>query len=218
MLSLCLYNRTVIALWCRCCGFYTHNCERPILCLHHDSFSAAVALEREDCSISTENKCDFVCDLKDCSDEQDCGKILNFCVFIYLLECICVPLFITLFMFSFTGWIPGYRGREFVCDFEHEGKCGWTDKSIEAGYVWQRQQRGNTLPDSGPSSDYTTGTSTGTWQTVQLTLPAGAGYIYKAFQNPVIDLVLIQTSVELNSVPFQFRSLILKMEMQFRND
>jgi len=49
-----------------------------------------------------------------------------------------------------------------VCDFEHEGKCGWTENSEEGVYMWQRQQRGNTLPESGPSSDYTTGTSTGT--------------------------------------------------------
>ncbi|XP_051533001.1 apical endosomal glycoprotein [Myxocyprinus asiaticus] len=44
--------------------------------------------------------------------------------------------------------------------------CGWTDRSDEGGYNWQRQQRGNTLPDSGPSSDYTTGTSTGWFMAV----------------------------------------------------
>lgn len=52
-----------------------------------------------------------------------------------------------------------------MCDFEHEGMCGWTVRSDEDGYVWQRQQGGQTLPDSGPSSDYTTGTSTGPQQT-----------------------------------------------------
>ncbi|KAG1943364.1 MAM and LDL-receptor class A domain-containing protein [Pimephales promelas] len=92
----------------------------------------AAALDREDCSGTPEDRCDFVCDCKDCSDEQDCG----------------------------------YGGREFVCDFEHEGKCGWTENSEEGVYMWQRQQRGNTLPDSGPSSDYTTGTSTGWFMAV----------------------------------------------------
>ncbi|XP_050949827.1 apical endosomal glycoprotein [Labeo rohita] len=60
----------------------------------------------------------------------------------------------------------GYQGQDFLCDFEHEGKCGWTEKSDEGGYMWQRQQRGNTLPDSGPSSDFTTGTSTGWFMAV----------------------------------------------------
>ncbi|KAK7131349.1 hypothetical protein R3I94_016476 [Phoxinus phoxinus] len=101
------------------------------VCLMLEVCQRAVALHREDCSGSQEEKCDFVCDCKDCSDEQDCG----------------------------------YRGQEFVCDFEHEGKCGWTDES-EGVYMWQRQQRGNTLPDSGPSSDYTTGTSTGWFMAV----------------------------------------------------
>lgn len=41
--------------------------------------------------------------------------------------------------------------------------CGWADVSLNAPvYSWGRQQRGETLPDSGPSSDYTTGTATGT--------------------------------------------------------
>ncbi|XP_051959862.1 apical endosomal glycoprotein [Xyrauchen texanus] len=92
----------------------------------------AIALERVDCNSSPEDKCDFVCDCKDCTDEQDCG----------------------------------YLGRDFVCDFEHEGMCGWTDQSDEGAYMWQRQQRENTLPDSGPSSDYTTGTSTGWFMAV----------------------------------------------------
>lgn len=40
--------------------------------------------------------------------------------------------------------------------------CGWTDVSLNAAvYSWERRQRGETLPDSGPSSDYTTGTATG---------------------------------------------------------
>ncbi|XP_022532230.2 apical endosomal glycoprotein [Astyanax mexicanus] len=55
----------------------------------------------------------------------------------------------------------GYRGMEFVCDFEDAGMCGWTDRSTYAGYQWERRQRGAQLPSSGPTSDYTIGTSTG---------------------------------------------------------
>ncbi|XP_040915419.1 apical endosomal glycoprotein [Toxotes jaculatrix] len=55
----------------------------------------------------------------------------------------------------------GYRGKGFECDFEDAGKCGWTDQSFSAVYSWERHQRGDTLLDSGPSSDYTTGTATG---------------------------------------------------------
>ncbi|XP_058472794.1 apical endosomal glycoprotein [Solea solea] len=80
------------------------------------------------CCESPGNKCDFVCDCSDCSDEQNCG----------------------------------YAQRLFVCDFEDAGLCGWKDQSLSAAeYSWQRQQRGDTLPHSGPSSDYTTGTATG---------------------------------------------------------
>ncbi|XP_053334693.1 apical endosomal glycoprotein [Clarias gariepinus] len=61
----------------------------------------------------------------------------------------------------------GYRGRDFVCDFEDVSMCGWTDKSAEGdGYRWERRQRGNPLPSSGPSSDYTVGTSTGWFMAV----------------------------------------------------
>ncbi|XP_069016310.1 apical endosomal glycoprotein [Embiotoca jacksoni] len=55
----------------------------------------------------------------------------------------------------------GYRGKGFECDFEDAGMCGWTDQSLNAAYRWERLQRGVMLPDSGPSSDYTTGTATG---------------------------------------------------------
>uniref|UniRef100_A0A9J7XLE9 MAM domain-containing protein n=1 Tax=Cyprinus carpio carpio TaxID=630221 RepID=A0A9J7XLE9_CYPCA len=103
-----------------------------LVCLTLNFCQRAVALERNDCNSSPEDRCDFVCDCQDCSDEQDCG----------------------------------YQGRDFMCDFEHEGKCGWTVQSDEGGYMWQRQQSGNTLPDSGPSSDYTTGTSTGWFMAV----------------------------------------------------
>lgn len=56
----------------------------------------------------------------------------------------------------------GYSGNDFKCDFEDAGMCGWKDVSLNAAvYSWERRQRGDTLPDSGPSSDYTTGTATG---------------------------------------------------------
>ncbi|XP_053504858.1 apical endosomal glycoprotein [Ictalurus furcatus] len=60
----------------------------------------------------------------------------------------------------------GYRGRDFVCDFEDAGMCGWTGKSAEGGYTWERRQSGHPLPNSGPSSDYTIGTSTGWFMAV----------------------------------------------------
>lgn len=56
----------------------------------------------------------------------------------------------------------GHNGQMFECDFE-DAMCGWTDQSIDAPvYKWDRFQQGDALPDSGPSSDYTTGTATGT--------------------------------------------------------
>uniref|UniRef100_UPI003AAC9054 apical endosomal glycoprotein n=1 Tax=Centroberyx gerrardi TaxID=166262 RepID=UPI003AAC9054 len=55
----------------------------------------------------------------------------------------------------------GYRRKEFACDFEDAGMCGWSDQSLDPVYTWERRQRGDTLPDSGPSSDYTTGTALG---------------------------------------------------------
>ncbi|XP_034565719.1 apical endosomal glycoprotein [Notolabrus celidotus] len=55
----------------------------------------------------------------------------------------------------------GYRGRSFECDFEDAGTCGWTEQSVDEAYSWERRQRGDTLPDSGPSSDYTIGTASG---------------------------------------------------------
>lgn len=56
--------------------------------------------------------------------------------------------------------------------------CGWTDRSINAAvYSWERRQRGLTLPDSGPSSDYTTGTATGTFHVQRL-------FSFKFFWNP----------------------------------
>ncbi|KAM9735076.1 apical endosomal glycoprotein isoform 1-T1 [Menidia menidia] len=60
----------------------------------------------------------------------------------------------------------GYRGRAFECDFEDAGMCGWTDQSLNEVYTWKRLQRGDGLPDSGPSSDYTTGTAIGWFMAV----------------------------------------------------
>nr|XP_020474330.1 apical endosomal glycoprotein isoform X2 [Monopterus albus] len=60
----------------------------------------------------------------------------------------------------------GYRGKGFECDFEDAGMCGWTDESLSAAYSWERHQRGDMLPNSGPSSDYTIGTATGWFMAV----------------------------------------------------
>ncbi|KAG7476848.1 hypothetical protein MATL_G00087170 [Megalops atlanticus] len=60
----------------------------------------------------------------------------------------------------------GYNGRNFGCDFEDVAICGWKDKSDTAVYSWERRTRGDTLPDSGPSSDFTTGTSKGWFMAV----------------------------------------------------
>lgn len=82
-------------------------------------------LVRQPCPGS--QKCDFVCDCSDCSDEQNCG----------------------------------YSGQGFKCDFEGPDMCGWTEISTQEQYKWERRQRGATIPDSGPSCDYTTGTDKG---------------------------------------------------------
>ncbi|KAM6902305.1 apical endosomal glycoprotein [Xenentodon cancila] len=55
----------------------------------------------------------------------------------------------------------GYRGETFECDFEDARMCGWTDQSLSGTYTWERHQGGDMPADSGPSSDYTTGTATG---------------------------------------------------------
>ncbi|XP_041825093.1 apical endosomal glycoprotein [Melanotaenia boesemani] len=60
----------------------------------------------------------------------------------------------------------GYKEKTFECDFEDAGMCGWTNQSTSEAYTWERTQRGNTLPDSGPSSDYTTGTAKGWFMAV----------------------------------------------------
>ncbi|KAF0031182.1 hypothetical protein F2P81_015737 [Scophthalmus maximus] len=107
---------------------------------------------------SPERKCDFVCDCDKCSDElncvaesqaQTCQSPERKCDFV----CDCDKCSDELNC--------GYAGNGFECDFEDTGNCGWSDRSVNAAYGWGRHQRGDTLPDSGPSSDYTTGTATG---------------------------------------------------------
>ncbi|XP_028829845.1 apical endosomal glycoprotein [Denticeps clupeoides] len=86
---------------------------------------------RLECVVTQEQKCNFVCDCSDCRDERDCG----------------------------------YKGQGFICDFEDASVCGWTDVSSQSIYTWKQMQSGqthtHTLPSSGPSCDYTTGSSTG---------------------------------------------------------
>uniref|UniRef100_A0A3B5QH38 MAM domain containing 4 n=1 Tax=Xiphophorus maculatus TaxID=8083 RepID=A0A3B5QH38_XIPMA len=60
----------------------------------------------------------------------------------------------------------GYSGKSFECDFEDEGVCGWRIESVGEEYKWQRVQSGGELPESGPTSDYTTGTATGWFMSV----------------------------------------------------
>lgn len=77
----------------------------------------------------------------------------------------------------------GYSGKDFKCDFEDGGMCGWEDKSLNAAvYSWERRQRGETLPVSGPSSDYTIGTATGTVDMSRLLFSSVFG-IGKEIQN-----------------------------------
>lgn len=61
--------------------------------------------------------------------------------------------------------------------------CGWEDMSLNAAvYSWERRQRGETLPGSGPSSDYTIGTATGTVDMSRLLFSSVFG-IVKEIQN-----------------------------------
>ncbi|XP_056146869.1 apical endosomal glycoprotein [Lampris incognitus] len=55
----------------------------------------------------------------------------------------------------------GYKAADFVCDFERAGMCGWNRQPSDPAYTWEKRQRGDTLPDSGPSSDFTLGTASG---------------------------------------------------------
>ncbi|KAJ8261088.1 hypothetical protein COCON_G00168110 [Conger conger] len=71
---------------------------------------------------------------------------------------LCGRIWALLLVLAEVHW--GYNG-DFVCDFEDAAMCGWEDQSVSSQYTWERRQRGASLPDSGPSSDYTTGTSSG---------------------------------------------------------
>lgn len=131
-----------------------------IVNIHILSFYTVVGSWAQTCE-SPQVNCDFVCDCSECSDEQDCGTFKSYCLNdtrpcskcnFNLFNCYC---------FLYTS--QGYKGKEFQCDFEDAGMCGWMDKSLNTPeYMWERRQRGQTLSDSGPSSDYTTGTATGT--------------------------------------------------------
>nr|XP_057920717.1 apical endosomal glycoprotein isoform X2 [Doryrhamphus excisus] len=59
------------------------------------------------------------------------------------------------------GYLKG-----FVCDFEDAGLCGWKEQSLNAAYKWERRQRGDMMPQSGPSSDFTIGTASGWFMAV----------------------------------------------------
>ncbi|XP_057674321.1 apical endosomal glycoprotein [Corythoichthys intestinalis] len=67
----------------------------------------------------------------------------------------------------------GYNGKDFQCDFEDTGICGWKDESSNTAYRWERRQRGDRLPDSGPSSDFTSGTASGWFMGVTEVKPEG---------------------------------------------
>lgn len=69
----------------------------------------------------------------------------------------------------------GYRGKGFECDFEDAGICGWTSQPTSESYTWEHRQRGDTLPDSGPSSDFTTGTASGWFMGVTETKSESVG-------------------------------------------
>ncbi|KAM3911615.1 apical endosomal glycoprotein [Leptodactylus fuscus] len=89
-------------------------------------FSSAV-LSSSPCDSSTEDRCNFICDCWDCSDERQCGYHQNSPV-----------------------W-----GRPFSCDFEQDD-CGWKDIST-SDYRWVRDQRGSPLWRSRPHADHTLG-------------------------------------------------------------
>ncbi|XP_075690854.1 apical endosomal glycoprotein [Rhinoderma darwinii] len=89
-------------------------------------FSSAVPSASSSCD-TTENRCNFICDCWDCSDERNCGYQQNSPV-----------------------W-----GRPFSCDFEHDD-CGWKDIST-SDYRWVRDQRSSPMWRSRPHADHTLG-------------------------------------------------------------
>ncbi|XP_067417544.1 apical endosomal glycoprotein [Emydura macquarii macquarii] len=83
------------------------------------------------CGRPAQQVCDFTCDCRDCSDENQCG---------YHKE-------------------SAVLGTPFTCDFE-EGSCGWKDVSTST-YRWVPERAGVATWGPGPSTDHTRGTDLG---------------------------------------------------------
>ncbi|XP_075761842.1 apical endosomal glycoprotein isoform X2 [Pelodiscus sinensis] len=90
------------------------------------------------CRSAVPRVCDFVCDCRDCSDENQCG---------YHKE-------------------SSMLGTPFTCDFE-EGNCGWKDVSTSA-YRWVTDQASIAAWGTGPSADHTLGTNLGWYMAAEI--------------------------------------------------
>ncbi|XP_030391839.1 apical endosomal glycoprotein [Gopherus evgoodei] len=90
------------------------------------------------CSSPASKVCDFVCDCRDCSDENQCG---------YHKESVML-------------------GTPFTCDFE-EGNCGWKDVSTSA-YRWVTDRASIAMWGTGPSADHTRGTDLGWYMAAEM--------------------------------------------------
>uniref|UniRef100_A0A8C0IJA5 MAM domain containing 4 n=1 Tax=Chelonoidis abingdonii TaxID=106734 RepID=A0A8C0IJA5_CHEAB len=90
------------------------------------------------CSSPAPKVCDFVCDCRDCSDENQCG---------YHKESVML-------------------GTPFTCDFE-EGNCGWKDVSTFA-YRWVTDRASIAMWGTGPSADHTRGTDLGWYMAAEM--------------------------------------------------
>uniref|UniRef100_A0A8C4Y1N3 MAM domain containing 4 n=1 Tax=Gopherus evgoodei TaxID=1825980 RepID=A0A8C4Y1N3_9SAUR len=93
---------------------------------------------RGKCSSPASKVCDFVCDCRDCSDENQCG---------YHKESVML-------------------GTPFTCDFE-EGNCGWKDVSTSA-YRWVTDRASIAMWGTGPSADHTRGTDLGWYMAAEM--------------------------------------------------
>ncbi|XP_074871606.1 apical endosomal glycoprotein isoform X2 [Carettochelys insculpta] len=90
------------------------------------------------CGCAAPKVCDFVCDCRDCSDENQCG---------YHKE-------------------SAILGAPFACDFE-EGTCGWKDVSTSA-YQWVIDRASSSPWGTGPSTDHTRGTNLGWYMATEM--------------------------------------------------
>nr|XP_025046305.1 apical endosomal glycoprotein [Pelodiscus sinensis] len=90
------------------------------------------------CRSAVPRVCDFVCDCRDCSDENQCG---------YHKE-------------------SSMLGTPFTCDFE-EGNCGWKDVSTSA-YRWVTDQASIAAWGTGPRADHTLGTNLGWYMAAEI--------------------------------------------------